>query len=355
MDLSDCVGDTSSTEKYLFCYVNNELNVEDDLSPSGSNDDWYNTNVDEDISLTTAIDSLDLLESRAVYPYTYNTPTSYDNVDCFEWDHGRARDETTRTSGWHTCNEPASGTDYPSNLVFYYVDSGDLSDGIVSTGTDPSYEPTWDSSYYVCYDELSCVTQSTACDESADSYCVGRMDDPTGSPWYSCETDSEDADWYRCCTSACEETSMMCAGYLLSQDGTEEVAFTSCVEDGTSACCDDTTDCVYGSGCYDYLEQEHFYDMKMQCREDSTWCPDGFRYDSDLDRCVPEQEACYDSNDEVYCNSAFTPTPIEDLDTWEADNGCVQDDEDGVVYKEVCVPTVLEGLDYYFYEDVTYW
>lgn len=345
MDLSECVGDTAATEKNLFCYINNDLTIEEDISPSGVNDDWYSSNVDEDISATSTIDSVDLLESRAVYPYT----SSYDNMDCFEWDHG-----TTRSSGWHTCNEPASGTDYPSNLVFYYVDSGDLSDGIVSTGTDPDYEVSYESSYYVCYDELSCVTQTTACDETADEYCVGRMSDPDGSAWYSCDTEL-DADYYRCCTSACEESEMMCGGYLLSQDGMEEVPFSSCVEDGTSACCDDATDCVYDGACYDYLQQEYFYDMKMQCREDSTWCPDGFEYDSRADLCIPQQEACYDSSDEAYCNSAFTPTPIEDLDSWEADSGCVRDDPDSIVYKEACIPTILEGLDYYFYEDITYW
>src|SRR3989338_3905120 len=113
MDLSDCVSDTSTTEDYLFCYVNNSV-TSDEISPDGSNDDWYSTNVDEDISAVSSIDTVALLESAYILPWSA-AAESYDNVDCFSWDHG-----TTRTEDWHLCN--ATESDEPPNLVFYYTD-----------------------------------------------------------------------------------------------------------------------------------------------------------------------------------------------------------------------------------------
>jgi hypothetical protein len=335
MDLSDCVADEEETSDYLFCYLNNTVNI-NSISPDGVNDDWYSTNVDEDISSRYFINSVSLLESSIVLPWT----ASYDNVDCFSWDHG-----AVRTEDWHQCN--ASDTT-PPNLVFYYTDVADgenVSYGGIST------DLSLNSSYYLCYDELACETSTTACDEDAGSYCVGRLDDEEGSSWYPCDT-TLDADYYRCCEGACDGIEMMCAGRLLNQEGTAYADFTSCVEDGTTGCCDDTTDCVSDGVCYDYLETTTIDDINMVCNAESTWCPDGFTYNSRSDSCVPNEEACYDSSDEAYCNSTFG---TDDIDTWEDDSGCVRDDPEGVYYKEGCIVTTLEGMDYYFYQDITWY
>ncbi|MEW6617720.1 MAG: hypothetical protein AB1333_04900, partial [Patescibacteria group bacterium] len=229
-DLSRCIADDSATENILFCYVNNTVTA-DEISPSSVNDDWYSDTLGKDISSITEIDTSALLESSIVLPWT----ASYDNVDCFSWTHG-----TTRTSDWHLCNSSQE------NLVFYYGDSatGDINEtyGGIST------ELGLNSSYYLCYDELECTTQTTACDESANEYCVGRMNDTYGSAWYPCDT-TLDADYYRCCVGGCNGIEMTCGEYLLQSDGSE-VAFNECDSDGTSGCCDAETDCVYDSECY---------------------------------------------------------------------------------------------------------
>ncbi|MEK6921170.1 MAG: hypothetical protein AABX82_04755 [Nanoarchaeota archaeon] len=344
MDLSACVADEEETSDYLFCYVNNSVDT-DDISPSGVNDDWYSTNVEEDISSISSIDTSALLESAFVFPWTISAE-GYDNVDCFSWDHG-----ATRTEAWHQCNasvETAAGSSTPPNLVFYYTDVGDGSN--VSYG-GLSTSLSMNSSYYLCYDELVCTTERDVCDEDAGSYCVGRLDSSAGSSWYPCDT-TLDADYYRCCEGACDGIEMMCAGRLLNQEGTAYANFTSCVEDGTTGCCDDTTDCVYEGGCYNYLETSTINEIEMRCEAESHWCPDGFTYDEDYDWCEPEEEACYDSSDEAYCNSIFG---TDDIDTWEADSGCTRDDPEAVYYTEACIPTTLEGIDYYFYQDITWY
>ncbi len=336
IDLSYCVGESLRTKNYLFCYVNNSV-TSADISPSGSNDDWYSTNLGEDISSIESIDTVSLLESSIVFPWR----ASYDNVDCFSWDHG-----TTRTEDWHLCN--ATESDTPPNLVFYYADVGDGSN--VSYG-GLSTSLVLNSSYYLCYDELECTTETSACDEDAGSYCVGRLDSTVGSSWYPCDT-TLDADYYRCCEGGCDGVEMECPSKLLSQDESSYVNFTECVADGTTGCCDDTTDCVYGGECYNYLETTDINNITLQCREGNNWCSDGFTYDADYDWCEAEEEACYDSLDEAYCNTSFDTT---DMDTWEADSGCTRADPEGTYYYEGCILEQISGMDYYFYQDITWY
>ena len=128
------------------------------------------------------IDTVSLLESSIVFPWT----AKYDNVDCVSWTHG-----TVRTSDWHLCNSSQE------NLVFYFnAVAGDINDTYGGLST----ELGMNSSYYLCYDELECTTQTTECDD--DYYCVGRLDDEYGSAWYPCDTTLE-ADYYRCCKAGC--------------------------------------------------------------------------------------------------------------------------------------------------------
>ncbi len=339
MDLSDCVADDEETRNYLLCYVNNTVNI-NKISPEGINDEWYSTNVDEDISSIITIDTVALLESSFIFPWSAATE-NYDNVDCFRWNYG-----VVRTKDWHLCNATDSGA--PQNLVFYYTDIGNgknVSYGGLSTSL------VLNSSYYLCYDELECTTDRDVCNEDSGYHCVGRLDSSTGSSWYPCDT-TLNADYYRCCKGGCDGISMMCAGRLLNQEGTAYTNFTSCVEDGTTGCCDESTDCVYDGECYDYKEVTTFYDINMECREENHWCPKDFRYDTDYDNCIIQEEACYDSSDEAYCNSIFG---TDDIDIWGADSGCIRPDPDGVVYNESCVPTTLEGVDYYFYQDITWY
>ncbi len=354
MDLSDCVADEEETQDYLFCYVNNSV-TSDEISPDGSNDDWYSTNLEEDISSISSIDTPALLESAFILPWSAATE-SYDNVDCFSWDHGM-----TRTSDWHQCNA-SSGE--PPNLVFYYTD---VANGVNVSYGGVSTELSLNSSYYLCYDELECVTQETECSDS--SYCVGRMDDVSGSDWYPCDT-SLDAPYYRCCTGGCDAKDMMCGEYLDS-DGTY-VAFTECDSDGTSGCCSAATDCVYDGECYSEDETIQYLsgtlgvggefgfegtmtEYTFVC-SDEHWCPEGFEYDAGDQLCTPTQAACYDASDSAYCNYVFG---TDDTDTWKTDTegtGCIRPDFDATVYNESCIYSgTYGGIDYYFYQDITWY
>ncbi len=359
MDLSDCVSDTSTTEDYLFCYVNNSV-TSDEISPDGSNDDWYSTNVGEDVSAVSSIDTVALLESAYILPWSAATE-SYDNVDCFSWDHG-----ATRTEDWHQCN--ASDTT-PPNLVFYYTDAADGSN--VSYG-GVSTELSLNSSYYLCYDELECTTETSAC--SAGSYCVGRLDSETGSSWYPCDT-TLDADYYRCCTGGCDAKEMMCGEYVGS-DTRSAVEFDECSSDGTSGCCSAATDCVYDGECYSEDETITHEEITLgvcggsgPCIEgsvetytfvcsDEHWCPEGFEYDADDLICIPSQAACYDASDSAYCNYIFGTDDTED---WEADTegsyGCVDPSSTGLgYYNTSCIYSgTYGGVDYYFYQDITWY
>lgn len=363
MDLSSCVADEEETADYLFCYVNNSVDT-DDISPSGVNDEWYSTNVDEDISAISSIDTVALLESSIVFPWT----ASYDNVDCFSWNHG-----TVRTEDWHLCNATTASTDTPANMVFYYTD--------VANGTNVSYggvstELSLNSSYYLCYDELSCETSTTACDEEAGEYCVGRLDSESGSSWYPCDT-TLDASYYRCCTGGCDSVEMVCGEKIQSQDGRDEMSFDECSSDGTSGCCDESTDCVYNAECYDEDEEITYtytslgastgtgVDIESTTGEytfvcsDAHWCPKGFEYDSRDNICQPTQAACYDASFSDYCNYIFG---TDDMDDWEADTGgsvgCIEPDIDsgGTIYNESCVYSgTYGGVDYYFLQDITWY
>ena len=88
-------------------------------------------------------------------------------------------------------------------------------------------------------------------------------------------------------------------------------------------------------------------DVKMICSVENTWCPDGFEYNSRSYACEPTEETCYNSGDEAYCNSIFG---TDDTDKWEADSGCTRDDPEADYYTEACIPTTLDGIDYYFYQ-----
>jgi hypothetical protein len=343
-DLSDCIADDEPN--ILFCYVNNTVST-DEISPDSLNDNWYLREVREDISSVGEIDTVSLLESSIVFPWI----AEYDNVDCVSWTHG-----TVRTSDWHLCNSSQE------NLVFYFnAVAGDINDTYGGLST----ELGMNSSYYLCYDELECTTQTTECDD--DYYCVGRLDDEYGSAWYPCDTTLE-ADYYRCCKAGCEAMEMMCGEYLLQSDGSE-VAFNECRSDGSSGCCDSDTDCIYGSTCYnedDTIEYEYIYtsmgggemslaNYTFTCT-DAHWCPWGFEYNERYSRCEPLQAACYDATDPDYCNYIYG---VDDTDLWEADTGsptgidCVRSDPEGVVSKEACVYTgTFGGVDYFFYQDI---
>ncbi len=360
MDLSDCVGDTTSTDNYLFCYVNNTLSA-DDISPSGSNDGWYYTNVEQNISAVSSIDSAALLDSMFVLPYSAALD-SYSNVDCFSWTHG-----TVRTSDWHLCNATASADIEPPNLVFYYTDAADGSN--VSYGGIATRLAT-NSSYYLCYDELNCTTSTSAC--STGSYCVGRLDDQSDSSWYPCDT-TLTAPYYRCCTGGCDSVEMTCGEYV-GADTRSAVAFDECDSDGTSGCCSDTTDCVYDSTCYNedetirymsgYLGVGGEFGFEGNMTEytfvcsDAHWCPEGFGYSSRTQTCTPTQAACYDASDSEYCNYIFG---TDDTDTWEADTdgtqaGCIAPDSDATAYNMSCLYSgTYGGTDYYFYQDISWY
>ena len=286
-------------------------------------------------------------------------------MDCFSWNH-----RTTRTEDWHLCNATESGT--PPNLVFYYTDVADgenVSYGGVSTSL------VMNSSYYLCYDELTCTTETNACDEDVGSYCVGRMDATVGSNWYPCDT-TLDADYYRCCTGGCDAKEMMCGEYVGS-DTRSAVEFDECSSDGTSGCCSAATDCVYDGECYTEdetitqqtvslgacsgsgfcIEGSGITEYTFVC-SDEHWCPEGFEYDSSYSQCLPTQAACYDASKSDYCNYIFGTDDAED---WEADTegvqaGCIQPDGDAVVYNESCIYSgTYGGVDYYFYQDITWY
>jgi len=159
-----------------------------------------------------------------------------------------------------------------------------------------------------------------------------------------------------CCTVACDSTEMMCAGYVLSQDATQQAPFTECVEDETQGCCDDTADCVSDGVCYDKYETTIINTTNMECSEDNHWCPAGFEYYAERDYCRVEKEVCYDADDEEYCNYSYG---TDDINDWEADNEglypCVRKDTDGdvyYVYYESCLPFTVSGMDFYFYQDI---
>ncbi|MFA6888600.1 MAG: hypothetical protein WC254_03825 [Candidatus Woesearchaeota archaeon] len=345
-DLSDCISDNLVTKNKLYCYVNNTVSTEE-LSPSGVNDDWYLNSLYTDISSVSSIDTVSLLDYSIVLPYNAN----YDNVDCVEWTHG-----TVRTSNWHQCNASQE------NLVFYYTDTatGDINNtyGGIST------ELALNSSYYLCYDELNCTTEedviwsgfsSSMC--PPETYCVGRMSDTSGSAWYPCDTTSTNAQYSRCCKSGCDNSIEMTCGEYIPDINENFISFSECSSDGTSGCCDSTTDCVYDSNCYDEDETITYSTYTFTC-SDAHWCPNGFFYDSDAMLCSPSQRACYDTTNTDYCNYVYG---IDNIDSWEADTvgttGCIIPNSEGEgidgIYNESCVyDGTYGGVDYYFYQDI---
>jgi len=151
---------------------------------------------------------------------------------------------------------------------------------------------------------------------------------------------------------------MSCGGRLLNQEGTEYADFTSCEEDGTSGCCDSSDACVYDGECYEYDETSEINDLLMICSLENTWCPDLFAYDSVFDRCVVQEEACYDSDDKDYCNYIFG---TDDVDDWESDiDGnypCIQEltTPTSSAYYQGCLWQEVSGMDYYFYQDIEWY
>ena len=45
----------------------------------------------------------------------------------------------------------------------------------------------------------------------------------------------------------------------------------------------------------------------------------------------------------------------DETDTWQSDSGCIKTDPDGVVYNEACIGEEISGMDYYLFQDITWY
>jgi hypothetical protein len=225
-----------------------------------------------------------------------------------------------------------------------------LSDSINAHIAQPSY-----TSYTtnVCYGDIQCGFTESDC--AVGEICIGSASDYSNAHISTYCSDSGGYAIDICCVEGCTNIDMLCPANIWDELNQIPVPLTQCVEDGTTACCA-PDECAYDGACYSSFEIEQIDGANdWWCSFDSHWCPitDDVQYEYDpiFDICMPIQEACYDPDhvlNPTYCNEIY---PADDWWTDESSYApCIDfsvDPDDAC-----CLSQILQGIDYFMYQDI---
>lgn len=245
----------------------------------------------------------------------------------------------------HVCNSNnANRIGYVnSNLFFQNIPSNILAISVVSP---------------VCYSNFICQSCLHATGGCEQYYNEGYL------PYFSISSttagskvqDCNILDYNYVCKESCFTTGMECSSNIQDPEGGLH-PFTECIEDNTNACCSSNNQCVFGGTCYNQGGTATINNTDMTC-DQQHWCPVGFYYQPFGDKCVPQQEACYDTTDSEYCNYVYPGIVPSDL-YWTDLTGstpCIAplSTSTATAFSKSCCDITISLIDYFFYQDIPY-
>ena len=176
----------------------------------------------------------------------------------------------------------------------------------------------------VCFGDLYCEYESSC---SYGKECVVSMSSTNNAHLGSCTSSYDKV----CCCEVDNYLTEIC-GDIESPHGTTP----GC--DGDQWCCDDETDCVWDTGCFDFNEPNG----GLVCSFDNTWCPIGFYFNTGSNQCEYEGTYCDMGNPPICANVFNNPSLCIEPDIpYDTPDACCD------------VDVAYNGYDYYDWITVT--